>query len=281
MIHNPIDYIVECMALDQSGAGIQRIQTAHRLKLAEFWGIRKGDRILEIGCGQGDTTAVLAYLTGESGFVHGIDIASPHYGAPLTLGAAAERLTQSPLGGRIQIDFETDMLSPLMDFEENSFDIIVLSHCSWYFESAEQLGAVLQKARAWGHRLCFAEWDPRITHPEQYPHLLAVLVQAQYEVFKKNSSSNVRTLFTPGQIKGIAEQSGWSVSGEKTVYSPQLQDGHWEVDMTLQSYHSELTDIEKAPSKLVTLIQSEIYLLQEAKLTHGIKPLSTFALRAE
>lgn len=280
-MHNPIDYIIECMAVDQAGVEIQRIQTEHRLKLAEFWGIREGDRILEIGCGQGDTTAVLAYLAGESGFVHGVDTAAPHYGAPLTLGAASERLTQSPLGSRIQIDLETDMLSPLIDYEENSFDIVVLSHCSWYFESAEQLEAVLQKARAWGRRLCFAEWDPRITHPEQYPHLLAVLVQAQYEVFKKNSSSNVRTLFTPGQIKGIAEQSGWSMRREKTFYSPQLQDGLWEVDMTLQSYQSELSDIEKAPSKLVTLIQSEIYLLQEAKLTHGIKPLSTYALCAE
>ncbi|MBW9235691.1 class I SAM-dependent methyltransferase, partial [Leptospira santarosai] len=61
--------------------GIQSIQTQHRLKLAEVWGIKDGKRVLEIGCGQGDTTAVLAYLVGDKGFVHGIDIAPTNYGS--------------------------------------------------------------------------------------------------------------------------------------------------------------------------------------------------------
>ncbi|WP_158095089.1 hypothetical protein [Gottfriedia luciferensis] len=46
-----------------------------------------------------------------------------------------------------------------------------------------------------------AEWDTRISSIEQYPHLLAILIQAQYESFKQNSESNIRTLFTPNDIK--------------------------------------------------------------------------------
>ncbi|WML48289.1 hypothetical protein RCG23_24095 [Neobacillus sp. PS3-34] len=65
MNDNIIDSILECMALNDNNTNIQRAQTEHRLKLAEFWGIKKGSRVLEIGCGQGDTTAVLAYLVGE------------------------------------------------------------------------------------------------------------------------------------------------------------------------------------------------------------------------
>ncbi|MBQ8508498.1 MAG: hypothetical protein IJ493_01165 [Clostridia bacterium] len=49
-------------------------------------------RILEIGYGQGDTTAALAAIVGEGGFVHAVDIASPDYGSPETLGQARERL---------------------------------------------------------------------------------------------------------------------------------------------------------------------------------------------
>lgn len=138
MNNNVIDNIVECMALDNGNSDLQRIQTEHRLKLAQFWGIKESSKVLEIGCGQGDTTAVLAYLVGETSFVHGIDIASHNYGCPITLGDAATFLKKSKLGKQIKIEFETDILSPKVDFPENTFDIIVLSHCSWYFKSFEE-----------------------------------------------------------------------------------------------------------------------------------------------
>jgi len=47
------------MASNESMEDIQRTQTDHRLKLVQFWGIKEGSRVLEIGCGQGDTTAIL------------------------------------------------------------------------------------------------------------------------------------------------------------------------------------------------------------------------------
>ncbi|MDP4170899.1 MAG: class I SAM-dependent methyltransferase, partial [Bacillota bacterium] len=225
MDHHTIDLIVECMALNKGDSSIQRVQTEHRLKLAEFWGIKKGSRVLEIGCGQGDTTAVLAYLVGEGGSVHGIDIASPHYGSPISLGTAADYLKKSTLGKQIKIDFETDPLSVNVDFPENSFDYIVLSHCSWYFKSIEELTEVLKKARKWGKRLCFAEWDSRIETIDQLPHFLTILIQAQYESFKENSTSNVRTLFTPNQIKQLVGNTGWNIINEVSIFSNELQDG--------------------------------------------------------
>jgi ubiquinone/menaquinone biosynthesis C-methylase UbiE len=87
MNNSVIDDIVECMAINGDNSNIQRVQTEHRVKLAQFWGIKEGSRVLEIGCGQGDTTAVLSHLVGETGFVHGVDIASPDYGSHITLGA--------------------------------------------------------------------------------------------------------------------------------------------------------------------------------------------------
>jgi cyclopropane fatty-acyl-phospholipid synthase-like methyltransferase len=35
---------------------ILKTQIEHRLKIINFWNISKGTRILEIGCGQGETT---------------------------------------------------------------------------------------------------------------------------------------------------------------------------------------------------------------------------------
>lgn len=281
MKENAVDTITSCMVVNDEFAHIQRIQIEHRLKLAQFWGIEKGSRILEIGCGQGDTTAVLAYLTGDDGFVHGIDIAAPDYGSPVTIGDSINHLQHSKLGKQIKVDFETDLLSQQVDFPENSFDIIVMSHCSWYFKSFEELSELLKKARKWGSKLCFAEWDTRIQTIEQLPHLLSVLIQAQYECFKENSLSNVRTMFTPDDITTIASSVGWNIVDEKSINSKELQDGEWEVDIALMDYHFELSDIDNMPSKLKSLIKSEVNLLEESIKNHGIKSLSTHALIAD
>lgn len=279
--HDVVNDIVECMAINEGNSNVQSVQTEHRLKLAQFWGIKEGSRVLEIGCGQGDTTAILAYLVGESGFVHGIDIASPNYGSPITVGDAADYLRKSKLGKQIQIDFEIDILSPTVDFPENSFDIIVLSHCSWYFKSFEELSEVLNIIRKWGKQLCYAEWDSRIETIEQLPHFLAILIQAQYECFKENSLSNVRTLFTPNDVKVIAENAGWNIINEKTIFSTELQDSQWEIENTLNEYHFEDNEISIMPAKLKSLIKSEMNLLEEAIKKNDIKPMSTYALIAE
>lgn len=52
----------------------------HRLDLIAFWGIQPGSRVLEIGCGQGDCTVVLAEAVGEGGHVDAVDPGAPDYG---------------------------------------------------------------------------------------------------------------------------------------------------------------------------------------------------------
>lgn len=66
---------VENANMDNLGA-----QFEHRMKLVEFWGIMPGSRVLEIGCGQGDCTVVLAEAVGESGHVDAVDPGAPDYG---------------------------------------------------------------------------------------------------------------------------------------------------------------------------------------------------------
>ena len=281
MTEDVIKNIVNCMASNEGLASIQRIQTAHRLKLVQFWGIKSGSRVLEIGCGQGDTTAALAFVVGEQGLVHGIDIASPNYGAPVTLGDAARYLEQSKLGRQLKIEFNVDVLATDVDFPDNSFDYIVFSHCSWYLTSFEELETILKKIRPWGKELCFAEWDPRIKTMAQYPHFIAALIQSQYECFKESSLSNVRTLFTPMDVKRIADSTGWTITQEQSIDSPQLQDGEWEIDLVVTEYREEIQSLVHLPDKLLELIQSEVGLLEAARERHGVKPLSTYAFSAK
>lgn len=272
-----IETIVKCMSSDKDMNAVQRIQTEHRLKLVQAWGIKEGSRVLEIGCGQGDTTAALAYVVGEAGFVHGVDIAAPDYGAPITVGDAARYLQQSVLGKQVQMEFNVDVLAADVDFPEDSFDYIVFSHCSWYLRSFEELEAILEKSRKWGKRLCFAEWDARIQTIEQYSHFLAVLIQSQYECFKESSLSNIRTLFTPDDVKRIAQSAGWTVTNEQSIHSPQLQDAKWEITMTLDDYKEEISKLDDVPEKLKLLIQSEVTLLEQTRST---QPMSTYVFCA-
>ncbi|WP_391119572.1 class I SAM-dependent methyltransferase [Psychrobacillus sp. L3] len=273
--------IVKCMPPNEYDPSIQSVQTEHRLKLVEFWDIKSGSKVLEIGCGQGDTTAVLAYIVGDEGVVHGIDIASPDYGSPVTVGDSIDFLKNSSIGSRIKVNFETDVLSAEMDFPDKSFDYIVLSHCSWYLKSPKELHDILKKIKKWGHLLCFAEWDTRVRTNEQLPHFLSVLIQAQYECFKESSLSNVRTLFTPKDIQNIVESAGWQVVAEKTIDSSQLQDGKWEIENTLASYKEELQSTNHLPHKFQALIQSEIYLLEAARNQDNVKSMSTYTFLAK
>lgn len=277
-----VDYIVSCMALHEGYTGIQQIQTQHRLRLAQFWDIKPNSRVLEIGCGQGDTTAVLAYQVGEEGHVYGVDIASPDYGSPITVGDAAHHLQSSRLGKQIEMHYEFDVLSPEVDFPENHFDQIVLSHCSWYLPSFEVLYQIVEKVKKWGKQLCFSEWDTRFQKMEQYPHFLAVVIQSQYECFKANSHANVRTLLTPDDIRELTERAGWKMVREESITSSQLQDGKWEVEMTLANYQNELDALSSVSSKFRSHIQSEVKLLKEASTRiENLQSLPTYVFVAE
>ena len=271
-----VERIMQALRLPHEMEDIQRFQTAHRLKLADIWQIAPGSRVLEIGCGQGDTTAVLAEAVGENGFVHAIDIASGDYGAPFTLAQARERILSSPLGSRIRMDFECSVF----DLPEDTpvFDYAVLSHCLWYFASREELLAVMKKLRLLCRRLCVAEWDVSHCLPEQRTHRSAALIQAACAAYCE-TDGNIHALFYPEDVISAVKEAGFTGIGTDRVFSPQLQDGEWEV-------YNALADcpgmIEKSdmPEKLKDILRSELELLKE-KRGRKIRPLSVFTLTAE
>ena len=257
---------------------IQRAETTHRLKLVDFWGIKEGDRVLEIGCGQGDTTLALAFSVGKNGFVHGIDLADENYGSPETIGKARKRILSSPVGDRIEMTFKCDILGENIDFEENSFDCVVLSHCLWYFSEYETLERILRKVKRYAPKVCIAEWDPGITDSDQLAHLQAVKIQSVCESFRQDSDSNIRTLFYPEDILMSVAAGGYKVDKTARISSPEVYDGKWEVEMTLAEYPSIIRRQKDMPDRLKELLLSEIHTLRKAT---KIKPLSSFALTAE
>ncbi|GGA86684.1 class I SAM-dependent methyltransferase [Ornithinibacillus halotolerans] len=250
---------------------VQQIQLQHRLSLVDTFEISEGMRVLEIGCGQGDTTVALAHAVGETGHVIAIDIANPDYGAPLTLGQATNVITQSDLGNRISFHFETDFAF----FEVNKpFDVVVLSHSSWYFRQPETLLDYFRKMKAIAKKVCFAEWDLDYGKPSQRNHFLAASILALYSNFV-NNDGNIQNLFYKEQVKSFLQLAGFSIQKETTVNATFLQDGDWEI-----GYANHIRPkFSIAPTPIQTLVQSYYDLMKNP--TYKKESLDSFVIVAE
>ncbi|KAJ5443384.1 hypothetical protein N7445_004497, partial [Penicillium cf. griseofulvum] len=231
---------------------IQHSQTIHRLALLQHWKIPTNSKVLELGCGQGDCTAVLANAVGEQGRVVAVDPAELDYGESSSFSdPAACPVTESHLarpagwadylGPADPLDYLSSLSSPSSDSssasERKAFDVTVLAHCLWYFASPSLILSTFRVLKQHSKRLLLAEWSLVATHPSAQPHVLAALTQAALECRKaKDSDSNVRTVLAPRRLTELALAAGWQLESETLMQGGEgLLDGQWEVSACLSS----------------------------------------------
>jgi SAM-dependent methyltransferase len=274
------EQLAALMASSADSPGQQLRQTRFRLALVDDWQIDEGSRVLEIGCGQGDTTAVLADAVGSRGRVVAVDLADPSYGAPVTVGDSAQHLSDGPLGDRIKFRYGFDVLDPENAFPDDAFDAIVLAHCTWYFGSLEQVRETLQQIRAWAPRLYLSEWDLEPRSVDQTAHLLAVLIQGQIEAFKPESSANVRTPYAREALRALLDETGWQIASETLLEASELDDAAWEIDACLGDALPEVAGLA-LPERLRTLLVSQGDVLRRVAERDGTRPLPAYSIVAE
>ncbi|MFE6909662.1 class I SAM-dependent methyltransferase [Streptomyces erythrochromogenes] len=267
------------MAAAEHSPDSQLSQTRHRAGLVASWNIAPGSTVLEVGCGQGDMTAVLAEAVGPRGRVVAVDVAEPSYGAPVTLGESAARLAAGPLGSRIDFRFGTDVLDPSVDFPEGTFDHVVLAHCSWYFASLGQLRDTLARVRPWARRLWFTEWDLTPSSDGQLAHLLAVLIQGQVEAAGLHGEGNVRTPFSREGLLRLLPEAGWTVDGSVPVDTGGLQDGDWEIAACLDLVGSD-GPLAVLPEPVRQLVLSQADVLRAVAEPRGNRTLAAYSVTA-
>lgn len=268
----------EVMHLSGFSGDITKSRIEHRLRLVDFWNVYYGSKVLEIGCGQGETTAALAYNVGENGYVYAVDLANENYGSPENLGTARERLMSSHFGDRVNIDLGVNILSDSFDFEQNSFGYVVLSHCLWYLSSQEELRDILFKVRKWAPRICIAEWDPRVNTIGQYRHFMAANIQAVCEAYHVSDHFNIKTMFYPHEIENAMCACGWDITNTGSIDAYDVQDAFWEIDIVKDMFPRKISELKDMPPKLRRLLLSQIYTLGDAQAS---EPLSVFAATAE
>ncbi|PVH82316.1 S-adenosyl-L-methionine-dependent methyltransferase [Cadophora sp. DSE1049] len=234
-------------------------QIAHRQELVAYWGIEPGSRVLEIGCGQGDTTVALADAVGEEGSVVALDPGRPDYGSPSTLAQAQAHILSTSLGPRITFQF-IDPLLYLSTYTGPAYDYIVLSHCIYYFASPTHLPILLTSLLPHTTTLCLAEWSLHASSLPQVPHVQTALLLSWLETKRPVSSGgNIRTVLSPAQIvsavlstnalnpklDGDAAPS-FKLHKQATLPShPGLQDGFWEVSDLLRKRGKEISSLRE------------------------------------
>ncbi|TQV97306.1 hypothetical protein V2A60_000070 [Cordyceps javanica] len=201
-------------------------QFKHRLDLCRAWNIPTGARILDIGCGQGESTLILADAVGAGGHVTGVDTAPADYGGPFTVGQAQEFILKSPYASRLSFERAQviDVLQRVGDASpdkarvqppaqtayiitqetavndlppsprpEPIFDGAVFLHSLWYARSRDHVASLFSMlASARIPRIYVAEWMCEAKKVTQQPHYLAARAQMLLHSYKAVEDSSPR-----------------------------------------------------------------------------------------
>ncbi|KAJ7057106.1 putative SAM-dependent methyltransferase [Mycena amicta] len=214
-------------------------QAQYRLDLVGKWPISAGIRVLELGCGQGDTTLALAEAVGETGHVDAVDPGPLDYGSPKTLGEAHDTISAGPLGSRISW-IQAEPLEFLSANGDAQYDVAVLAHSLWYFASPALISETLRVLATRARKVCIAEWSLSGATGNGTTHILSVLTQAAMECRKPSSKSNIRTVVSPARIKELAAETGLTLLEEAVITPGEgVYDARWETHHVLQSQFAD------------------------------------------
>lgn len=123
-----------------------------------------GERVLDVGCGAGQTTMEVARRVGQGGRVVGVDVSSP------LLALAEERKGELPQLQFVKGDAQTHAFAPA------SFDLVMSRFGVMFFADPVAAFTNLANATASGGRLGFVCWRSIIENP-WFGRPLAALAQ--------------------------------------------------------------------------------------------------------
>ncbi|KAK3949206.1 hypothetical protein QBC32DRAFT_400401 [Pseudoneurospora amorphoporcata] len=194
-----ITTILSCFPHDPSLESLVYIpRFRQRLSILSQWSITPGSRVLDIGCGQGDSSLALALELGPTCHVTGIDTAPPDYGTPINISQSQEKILQSSLGNRLAFHNEVDAATFFKRLQGGSsnkgarFDAATACHSLFYFPSHASVASLFHELAAAGIKKVYvAEYDHKHTLPSSFammtaqtPHVLAAKAQALYYAYK-------------------------------------------------------------------------------------------------
>lgn len=155
-------------------------------------------RVLDVGCGTGDTTIEIARRLGQNGSCIGVDISEP------MLALARERAEKAGVPATfVRADAQTHA------FEPGAFDMIVSRFGVMFFEDSVAAFANLRRAVRENGSLRFLTWRSPAENPFMTTAERAVAPLLPELPPRKPDGPGQFAFADDGKVRRILEQSGW------------------------------------------------------------------------
>jgi SAM-dependent methyltransferase len=164
---------------------------------------RAGERVIDVGCGCGQTLLQLAAAVGPSGRVLGVDVSE------VMLARAHRRVAEAAAAPPVEI-MCADAAS--FSFAAQSFDAIFSRFGLMFFAQPRAAFENLRAALAPAGRLAFVSWQPLERNPWALVPLRAVqaaLPEAPLPTLFAEGGPGPFSLADPAQVTGLLEAAGF------------------------------------------------------------------------
>jgi SAM-dependent methyltransferase len=161
-------------------------------------GIASGERVLDVGCGTGDTTVDLARRVGPRGAVTGIDLSAP------MLASARQRAA-----GIGNVTFQSADAQTTR-FEAGHFDVCFSRFGVMFFVEPVAAFTNLHSALRPGGRLGFVCWQALPKNPWMHVPLAAAARHITLPPPPEPGTPGPFSLADPERVRGILERAGFT-----------------------------------------------------------------------
>ena len=160
--------------------------------------LEPGERVLDVGCGNGAVSLEAARAVGPSGRVTGVDLSAP------MLGVARRRAEEQG----IDVDFvQGDAQTASFD---QPFDVVVSRFGVMFFDDPEVAFANLARAARPGGRLCFVCWQEMFANEWIAVPAMAMVAHVGIPELPEPGAPGPFALADAERTRGLLESAGWS-----------------------------------------------------------------------
>jgi SAM-dependent methyltransferase len=158
-----------------------------------------GERVLDVGCGNGAVSIEAARAVGPAGQVTGLDLSAP------MLEVARRRAEEQG----IDIDFRQGDAQTVS--YDQPFDVVVSRFGMMFFDDPEAAFANLAKATRPGGRLCFVCWREMLANEWIAVPAMAMVAHVGIPELPEAGAPGPFALADAERTKGLLQSAGWSV----------------------------------------------------------------------
>jgi SAM-dependent methyltransferase len=183
-----------------------------------------GERVLDVGCGCGDTTLEVAERVGSGGHVLGVDLSAP------MLGRARERAAER---GLTHVEFE-QADAQVYAFAPESFDAAVSRFGVMFFDDPTAAFANIRAALRPSARLAFVCWQELARNEWMLIPGAAVAAHVPLPDLEEPGQPGQFAFADPDRVRGILQGSGFEEIGVTAVEEPLTIGGYGTVDEAVE-----------------------------------------------